>query len=70
MTTPDDEIAHDTLLMVSWMRAQMAARVICSQARMDGANRMTLKKSIPLIKKTRKERNEVGSCADTSRHLS
>jgi hypothetical protein len=70
MTSLDDENAQDTLLMVSCMRAQMAARAICSQVRRDGANRMTLKKSMPMIKKARKERNEVSSCAVTGRHLS
>jgi hypothetical protein len=57
MTSLDDENAQDTLLMVSCMRAQIAARAICSQVCRDGANRMTLKKPMPIIKKTRKERN-------------
>jgi len=50
----------------AWMCVQMAARAICSQARMAGANRMTLKKSMPLIKKTRQERNE---CSQATKYI-
>lgn len=51
-----DENVEDILLMVSRLRAQMAARSIRSQARRDGLNKMTLKDINALIKKTRAER--------------
>jgi hypothetical protein len=51
-----DENVEDILLMVSHLRAQMAARSIRSQARHDGLNKMTLKDINTLIKKTRAER--------------
>ena len=51
-----DENVQDILLMISHLRAQMAARSIRSQARRDGLDKMTLKDSNALIKKTRAER--------------
>ena len=51
-----DENVEDILLMVSRLRAQMAARSIRSQARREGINKMTLKDINALIKKTRAER--------------
>ena len=51
-----DENVEDILLMVSRLRAQMAARSIRSQARREGLNKMTLKDINTLIKKTRAER--------------
>jgi hypothetical protein len=51
-----DENVEDILLMVSRLRAQMAARSIRSQARQEGRNKMTLKDINTLIKKTRAER--------------
>ena len=50
-----DENVEDILLMVSRLRAQMAARSIRSQARQEGLNKMTLKDINSLIKKTRAE---------------
>lgn len=51
-----DENMQDILLMVSRLRAQMAARSIRSQARRDGLDKMTLKDVNALVKKTRAER--------------
>jgi len=51
-----DENVQDILLMVSRLRAQMAARSIRSQSRRDGLDKMTLKDVNALIKKTRTER--------------
>jgi hypothetical protein len=51
-----DEKVEDILLMVSRLRAQMAARAIRSQARREGLDKMTLKDIDALIKKTRAER--------------
>ncbi len=51
-----DENVQDILLMVSRLRAQMAARSIRSQSRRDGLDKMTLKDVNTLIKKTRAER--------------
>jgi hypothetical protein len=51
-----DENVEDILLMVSRLRAQMAARSIRSQARREGLNKMTMKDINALIKKTRAER--------------
>jgi hypothetical protein len=51
-----DENVQDILLMVSRLRAQMAARAIRSQARRDGLDKMTLKDINAVIKKTRAER--------------
>jgi len=51
-----DENVQDILLMVSRLRAQMAARSIRSQSRRDGLDKMTLKDVNALIKKTRAER--------------
>lgn len=56
MINLDDENVQDILLMVSRLRAQMAARSIRSQARRDGLDKMTLKDVDALIKKTRVER--------------
>jgi antitoxin (DNA-binding transcriptional repressor) of toxin-antitoxin stability system len=56
MINLDDENVQDILLMVSRLRAQMAARSIRSQARRDGLDKMTLKDVNALIKKTRAER--------------
>jgi hypothetical protein len=51
-----DENVQDILLMVSRLRAQMAARAIRSQARREGLDKMTLKEINALVKKTRAER--------------
>src|SRR5574341_636697 len=51
-----DEDVQDILLMVSRLRAQMAARSIRSQARQEGLNKMSLKDINAVIKKTRAER--------------
>ena len=51
-----DENVEDILLMVSRLRAQMAARAVRSQARREGRDKMTLKEINALIKKTRAER--------------
>jgi hypothetical protein len=51
-----NENVQDILLMVSRLRAQMAARSIRSQSRRDGLDKMTLKEVNALIKKTRTER--------------
>lgn len=56
MINLDDENVQDILLMVSRLRAQMAARSIRSQARRDGLDKMTLKDVNALIKKTRTKR--------------
>ena len=56
MISLGDENVEDILLMVSRLRAQMAARSIRSQARREGLNKMTLKDINALIKKTRAER--------------
>ena len=56
MISIGDENVQDILLMVSRLRAQMAARSIRSQARRDGLDKMTLKEINALIKKTRAER--------------
>lgn len=53
MISLDDENFQDTLLLVSKMRAQMAANAIRSKARRDGLNKMTLKEVNTLIKKAR-----------------
>ena len=50
-----DEKVEDVLLMVSRLRAQMAARAIRSQARREGLDKMRLKDINMLIKKTRAE---------------
>ena len=51
-----DENVQDILLMVSRLRAQMAARSIRSQARRDGLDKMTLKDINSLIRRDRTER--------------
>ena len=51
-----DENVQDILLMVSRLRALMAARSIRSQARRDKLDKMSLKDINALIKKTRAER--------------
>jgi hypothetical protein len=50
------ENMDDILLMVSRLRAQMAARAIRSQARRDGLDKLGAKQVDALIKKTRAER--------------
>jgi hypothetical protein len=56
MINLDDENIQDVLLMVSRLRAQMAARSIRSKARRDGLDKMTLKDVNAVIKKTRADR--------------
>ena len=56
MINLDDENVQDILLMVSRLRAQMAARSIRSQARRDGLDKMALKDVNAIIKKTRANR--------------
>jgi hypothetical protein len=51
-----DEDVQDILLIVSRLRAQMAARSIRSRARRDGLKKMSMKDITALIKKTRSER--------------
>ena len=51
-----DEDVQEVLLMVSRLRAQMAARSIRSQARREKLEKMSLKDVNALIKKTRAER--------------
>ena len=53
MISLDEVNAQDTMLMVSRLRAQMAALSICNQARKDGMDKTTLKEVNALIKKTR-----------------
>ena len=50
------ENLDDILLMVSRLRAQMAARAIRSQARRKGVDKLTDEQVDDLIQKTRKER--------------
>lgn len=50
------ENMDDILLMVSRLRAQMAARAIRSQARRDGLDRLSEEQVEALIQKTRAER--------------
>ena len=56
MISLGEENVEEILLMVSRLRAQMAARSIRSQARREGLNKMNLKDINALIKKTRGER--------------
>jgi len=49
------ENVEDILLMVSRLRAQMAARAIRSQARREGLNKLTPKDINLLVKQTRAE---------------
>ncbi len=51
-----DENVQDVLLMVSRLRAQMAARAIRSTARRKRLDKMTLRDINALIKKTRADR--------------
>jgi hypothetical protein len=51
-----DENIQDVLLMVTRLRAQMAARSIRSQARRDGLDKMSLKDVNAIIKKSRAAR--------------
>jgi hypothetical protein len=51
-----DEDVQEILLMVSRLRAQMAARSIRSRARRDKLDKMPLKDINALIKRTRAER--------------
>jgi hypothetical protein len=50
------EHLDDVLLLVSRLRAQMAARSIRSQARREGLDKMSDEKIDALIQKTRRER--------------
>ena len=50
-----DENTQDIRLLVSRLRAQMAARSIRNQARKDGMDKTTLKEVNALIKKARAE---------------
>jgi hypothetical protein len=50
------ENMDDILLMVSHLRAQMAARAIRSQARRDGLDKLSEEQVDDLIQKTRAER--------------
>jgi hypothetical protein len=52
----DGENMDDILLMVSRLRAQMAARAIRSQARRDGLDKLSEEQVEALIQKTRAER--------------
>ena len=52
----DDENLQEILLMVSRLRAQMAARSIRSEARRNGLDKMNLKDVNALIKKARADR--------------
>lgn len=56
MINLDDENIQDILLMVSRLRAQMAARSIRSKARRDGLDKMSLRDVNAVIKKTRADR--------------
>lgn len=56
MINLDDENLQDILLMVSRLRAQMAARSIRSEARRDGLDKMNLKDVNAVIKKARADR--------------
>jgi hypothetical protein len=56
MINLDDENIQDILLMVSRLRAQMAARSIRSKARRDGLDKMNLKDVNAVIKKARADR--------------
>ena len=51
-----DEDVQDVLLMLSRLRAQMAAGSIRSQARRDGLNKMSMKDISAFINKTRAKR--------------
>jgi PHD/YefM family antitoxin component YafN of YafNO toxin-antitoxin module len=52
----ENENMDDILLMVSRLRAQMAARAIRSQARRDGLDKMNDEQIDEIIQKTRAER--------------
>ena len=52
----DDENLQEILLMVSRLRAQMAARSIRSEARRNGLDKMNLKDVNAIIKKARADR--------------
>jgi PHD/YefM family antitoxin component YafN of YafNO toxin-antitoxin module len=52
----DSEDMEDILLLVSRLRAQMAARAIRSKARRDGLDKMSDEQIDTLIQKTRAER--------------
>ena len=52
----ENETMDDILLMVSRLRAQMAARSIRSQTRREGLNKMNNKQIDEIIRKTRAER--------------
>jgi PHD/YefM family antitoxin component YafN of YafNO toxin-antitoxin module len=53
---PEIENMEDILLLISRLRAQMAARAIRSQARRDGLDRLTDDQVNEVIAKTRRER--------------
>ena len=55
MINLNDENAQELLLLVSRLRAQIAALSIRNQARKDGIDKTTLKEVNTLIKKTRAE---------------
>ncbi len=55
MISLGEENVEDVLLMVSRLRAHLAARSIHSQERQAGLDKMTLKDINALIKKTRAE---------------
>lgn len=54
----ENESMEDILLMVSKLRAQMAARAIRSQARRDRLDQMTDTQIDGIIEKTRRERQQ------------
>ncbi len=54
----DNDSIEDIVLMVSKLRAQMAARAIRSQARQNGLDRMTDSQVDEVIQKTRQERKK------------
>ena len=56
MINLDDEDVQEILLMVSRLRAQLAARAIRSRARREKREKMSLKDITALINKTRAER--------------
>jgi hypothetical protein len=65
-----DENVQDILLMVSRLRAQMAARSIRSQVRRDGLDKVNLNDINALIKKTRADRSVDAYCGSRRRYLS
>lgn len=53
---PENDKLEDILLMVSRLRAQIAARAIRSQARRDGLDQLVDSQVDEIIQKTRRER--------------